>query len=355
MTENSLENWKVIPGFSIYSVSTYGNVKNNRTQKLRKLTINYDGYITLELKKDTGEYCPMRVHRLVALTFLDNSKNKETVNHKNHIRHDNRLENLEWFTHIEQNNHKSPTSLLTGGKIIQCFCYKTKELLHEFGSVRAGARFLMEKDTYANTSESSHARGISNFCLSKYKIDNYRGFIWKHKESSTIENEIWKSLNINNHVFTVSNKGRVKSKRNIITYGSLDSNGYTRTASMFKSKLKHMHVHVLVATAFLDKPKHYIDCDIKLIVNHKDGIKANNHVENLEWVTYQENNQHAIDILNRGGQRQVAQICPVSGNVLNTFKNIKTASDKTGTDNTSITHVCKGRYKTANKYIWTYL
>jgi hypothetical protein len=103
--------------FKIFCINT-----RNKTQKLLKLKPNEEGYVTLGLFNKV----PMRVHRLVAITFLENLNNKKTVNHKNHIRHDNRLINLEWSTHTEQNCHKGKIPLNTGGKTIECYLENKK-------------------------------------------------------------------------------------------------------------------------------------------------------------------------------------------------------------------------------------
>ena len=57
----------------------------------------------INIKADDGERKNVLVHRLVALHFIDNPKGKPEVNHINHIRDDNRVENLEWVTKSENN------------------------------------------------------------------------------------------------------------------------------------------------------------------------------------------------------------------------------------------------------------
>lgn len=57
----------------------------------------------INIKADDGERKHVLVHRLVALHFIDNLEGKPEVNHINHIRDDNRVENLEWVTKSENN------------------------------------------------------------------------------------------------------------------------------------------------------------------------------------------------------------------------------------------------------------
>lgn len=67
-----------------------------------------------------------------------------------------------------------------------------------------------------------------------------------------------------------------------------DHKGYLRVGIMINNKIVTRKVHRLVAECFIENPEN------KPCVNHKNGNKADNRVENLEWVTYKENTTHAI-------------------------------------------------------------
>jgi hypothetical protein len=69
--------------------------------------------------------------------------------------------------------------------------------------------------------------------------------------------------------------------------------GYPHVTLWKNNKCYGFHVHRLVAMAFIPNPSD------KPFVNHIDGNRENNHVSNLEWSTASENNQHAVDVLNR--------------------------------------------------------
>jgi HNH endonuclease len=103
-------NWLPIEGHENYEVSDFGDVRDADTHQMKKL--NKNGGV----KGDN--YCGVRlnnigylVHRLVLQAFLANPENRPHVNHKNGIKKDNRLRNLEWCTPQENNIHAIQSGL----------------------------------------------------------------------------------------------------------------------------------------------------------------------------------------------------------------------------------------------------
>lgn len=98
-----LNEWRDIEGFDMYEVNAQGQVRR-KAQILKPGSIP-TGHLTVGLCRGKGKPKSMYVHRLVALAFLENPEAKRVVNHKNGNPKDNRLENLEWATHSENNSH----------------------------------------------------------------------------------------------------------------------------------------------------------------------------------------------------------------------------------------------------------
>lgn len=97
---------KIIKEYPDYTVDDKGNVFSLKRANKFKMKQNIDsiGYPSVHLCKD-GKCKRHNVHRLVAEAFLPNPENKPCVNHINSVRHDNRLENIEWATYSENNQH----------------------------------------------------------------------------------------------------------------------------------------------------------------------------------------------------------------------------------------------------------
>ena len=89
--------WKKIDGYENYSVSSEGQVRNDKTGRILKAYRMKNGYFRVDLRKK-GEVKHFRVHRLVAQAFIENDSplTKTQVNHINEDKSDNRACNLEW-------------------------------------------------------------------------------------------------------------------------------------------------------------------------------------------------------------------------------------------------------------------
>ena len=96
-----MEIFKVIKEYPMYSVSTEGRVRKNSDQKVLTPSKKSNGYMQINLFTNDGRRKKEYVHRLVALTFLDNPNRFPEVNHIDGVRDNNTLSNLEWVTHAE--------------------------------------------------------------------------------------------------------------------------------------------------------------------------------------------------------------------------------------------------------------
>ena len=104
--------FKDIRGFEgFYRISKSGIVFDVSKNSRKHSTKNSHGYKVIYLSKN-GDGNQFRINRLVALTYLPNLENKPCVNHKNGIKYDDRVSNLEWVTHKENTRHAMDTGLM---------------------------------------------------------------------------------------------------------------------------------------------------------------------------------------------------------------------------------------------------
>ena len=95
---------KPVKDFENYLISKEGVVYSLLYKKVLVTTFDKAGYERITLSKNRFRKT-MFIHRLVGINYIPNPENKPFINHKNGIKNDNRLENLEWYTHIENAKH----------------------------------------------------------------------------------------------------------------------------------------------------------------------------------------------------------------------------------------------------------
>jgi len=319
------EEWKIIKNYDNYECSNMGRIRNGYTKRILNPKINGSGYITINLTNNENVSLHSGVHRFIAETWLDNQENKPTVNHKNGIRSDNNINNLEWATYIEQYADKktrSKSNIKNNNRGIWQYDIKSKEKIKYFKTIKDAAIYINKPDGWKNISYC--ARGKSNYAY---------GYIWKYNDTESLTGEQWKLYTAyKNNKYFISNYGRLKNNDRISKISKHHS-GYC----MITINKKCYQLHRMVAEKFIDNPNNYDK------VNHINGDKSDNKYSNLEWCTNSHNINHAIDT----GLKKVHKIInyDINYKILNIYRSCPHASKELNVHESSINKCCKGLIK----------
>lgn len=341
-----MEEYRVIKECPNYEVSDLGNIRNKNTKYIMK-PYKRSGYLTIALRNGNDKVYH-GVHIFVAKAFLDNPENKKTVNHKNKIRDDNRKENLEWATYSEQQIHKNKDT----EKIIK-YNYPsiwridkiTNEKIEKYETIAYAVKWLLENNI---TKNKDCRHNISS--VLRGDVPTSYGYKWSYDESVTenLEGEIWKEIPLyligNNPNFYVSNLGRFKKNNGHIPKIPNNDIEYVYISI---NKISYV-IHRIILSTF--SPHENSD---NLYVNHKDGNKKNNKLENLEWSTNSENVQHAYDT---GLNKNCKKIIQYDLNMkeIKRFNSINQAARELNIHNTTIIRCCLNQITNPRKFFFKY-
>jgi hypothetical protein len=255
---------------SNYRITETGKIWSETSKRFLKVKLG-NGYHKIYLCAKS-----YAIHRLVALTFLENPNNHPVVHHKDSNKLNNHFSNLEWVT--QATNIAEVTTDTSHPRAVLQYD-KDNNLIERYDTVTEAANAV------------SLTRGaISKACLGKHKSAG--GFVWKYENEDFLH---VKDINLSDtrfiegyeHYKIFKNGDIYNQERKSFLKPIKNHSSYCYVSFSKNNKKKNFYVHVLVATCYIEK-----DDDKKTQVNHKNKIKDDNKVENLEWVTPSENMIH---------------------------------------------------------------
>lgn len=192
--------------------------------------------------------------------------------------------------------------------------------------------------------------------------------IMENNTNTLEEVEIWKPVPGYEGLYAVSNKGNVKTflNRNGKKHLKLRRNrfGYYRVALYKDKKVKSMGVHRVVALAFIGQPPQE-----DFVINHINGIKTDNRVENIEWCSSGDNTRHAIAmglrpkinphcVFRKRGEENVnskkVSVYNMEGDLLNEYPSVSAAAKENKISRDSIWRCAKGEKAYHKGLVWVY-
>lgn len=149
--------------------------------------------------------------------------------------------------------------------------------------------------------------------------------------------------------YEVNELGQIRHKdRKKILTPRANRSGYMYVNFNIGGHRTNFAVHRIVANAFIPNPNNYPE------VNHKNLNKADNRVENLEWVNSTENKIHSYNSETRKSNGKEVEQYDLNNNYIKTFPSASAAAKYMGCSIGAISNCCNGRTKTSQGYLWRF-
>lgn len=330
--------WKTIKEYPKFIISNTGIVKNFERNNVINPYLQHGYYVVFLHGNPTKNPSPCRLHRLIAQCFIKNPDpdNFKIVDHIDRNKLNNNIDNLRWCNASMNAKNRTP------GKKNKVEQYTLKgEYLQTWDSAIYAAKQLNIKHL-----------GIGSCC--RGDVLTHKGFIWKYEKKDRLQqmnpiidmNEykclgIIKGDDFSNYY--ISNDGsKIINNKKQKEIKIFINNSY-KTVSLYNvnnaKKLRQLFVHKIINHVL--KGGKYED-----IIDHVNGKKDDNSIDNLEVVTTKENNI-------RANGRSVNQINAKTGEIIAEFRSISEACESLNKKRTNyISRVCDGKAKKSYGYKW---
>lgn len=169
------EKWKEVIGYSgVYSISNHGRVFNNKRNKMLKNYRMPVGYEVVNLHQNRVSE-KNYIHRLVGIHFIENPNNYPMINHKDEVKHNNLVSNLEWCTANYNLNHGTRNERIRNHPT---FKTQSKERSQKVkGTPVNGGKVIYLHSMTEGVKYGFNKQEISKCCLGKHKT--HRGYTWE--------------------------------------------------------------------------------------------------------------------------------------------------------------------------------
>lgn len=333
------EEWKQHPIYTNYEGSSLGRIRNKNTGRIKKQCFGENGRLKITLWNKC-QAKTIYVSRFILECFSMENKQLE-CDHIDSNFLNNKLQNLRWVSHEENCNNKASIlkrikkeKLDLNTKKVKCYDIDNKSVYH-FKSIKEAIKTLGLKNKSSYASISHALNGVTKTAY---------GYKWEYENEEIFSNEFFRK-----HPFLeieVSNFGRIRrigngNKHYRILSGHKNKQGYVYV----RIDNKQYSIHRLVAETFIPNNNNFP------FVNHINGNRSLNVVENLEWCDQKMNINSPATYRKKA---KMVDLCDLNGIFIKTYNSINSMCRELNLPSQYVIECCKGKREHYKGYKFNY-